>query len=86
MSRALTFQRTVVTPSERKKYYERLRARRAHYTKASCRFWVFEEVGLAGAFIEFIEAPDADALSAALSDAPDQVVESARIYREVEID
>ena len=85
MPRALTFQRTVVTPSERKKYFERLRARRAYYTGAHCRFWVFEEVGLAGAFIEFIEANDPDALSAALGSAPDQVVES-RIYREVELD
>jgi hypothetical protein len=86
MSRALTFQRTVVTPSERKKYYARLRARRTYYTNASCRFWIFEEVGLSGAFIEFIEASDPEVLSAALSRAPDQVVESARIYREVEID
>jgi hypothetical protein len=86
MSRALTFQRTVVTPSERKKYFERLRARRAYYGGASCRFWVFEEVGLAGAFIEFVEAQDPDALAAALAGAPDQVVEAARIYREVELD
>ncbi|HJR42606.1 MAG TPA: hypothetical protein VJ812_10940 [Gemmatimonadaceae bacterium] len=86
MPRALTFQRTVVTPSERKKYFERLRARRAYYTGVSCRFWVFEEVGLAGAFIEFIEANEPDVLSAALGGAPDQVVEAARIYREVELD
>lgn len=86
MPRALTFQRTVVPPGDRKKYFERLRARRAYYTGAACRFWAFEEVGLSGAFIEFIEASDTDTLMAALSGAPDQVVESARVYREVELD
>ena len=59
MPRALTIKRTVVTQPARKEYLERLRVRRDYYQRASCNFWVFEEAGLPGAFIEFTEATDA---------------------------
>ena len=64
---------------------ERLQTRRDYYKRASCNFWVFEEAGLPGAFIEFTEATDAAVLTAAHANAPDVVFDATRVYREVEI-
>jgi hypothetical protein len=85
MTRVLTMQRTIVPHGERKRYLERLRLKRDHYKRANCRFWVFEESALPGAFLEFMEAESADALSAALTSAPDPVVDAGRVYQEVEL-
>ncbi len=85
MPRILTMQRSIVPQSERKKYMERLRAKREHYKRANCRFWVFEEAKLPGAFLEFMEAESTEALSAALASAPDPVLDVNRLYREVEL-
>ena len=85
-ARALTLQRSIVPRSERAKYMHKLRARRAYYTNAKCRFWVFEETDLAGAFIEFIEAEDPALLAKALAEAPESLVDASRIYQEVELD
>jgi hypothetical protein len=82
--RWLTLQRSIVPAGERKKFMERLRARRAYYAEAKCGFWIFEESGLPGALIEFVEAPDRETLESALAGAPDHIVDTARIYREVE--
>jgi hypothetical protein len=84
VARWLTLQRSIVPASERKKFMERLKARRAYYQTAQCGFWVFEETGLPGAVIEFVEAADRETLEGALAGAPDHVVDSGRIYREVE--
>jgi hypothetical protein len=46
---------------------------------------VFEEANLPGAFLEFVEAPDADTLARAHAAAPDPALDPARIYREVEL-
>ena len=86
MARALTFQRNIVPLADRKRYLERLTARRDYFRAAKCRFWTFEETDLAGAFLEFIEADDEETLEAAITNAPDQFVEAARIYREVALD
>lgn len=86
MPRALSIQRSVVPLADRKKFLGKLRARRTYYTGANCRFWAFEESDLAGAFVEFIEAGDAATLSRALAAAPEQMLEQARIYQEVELD
>jgi hypothetical protein len=86
VSRALTIQRSIVPLSDRKKFMEKLRTRRAYYASSNCRFWVFEETDLAGAFIEFIEAGDEHTLASALSKAPEQFVDAARIYHEVELE
>jgi hypothetical protein len=83
--RALTIQRTIVPAHERKRYLERVRERRAYYQRASCNFWVFEEAALPGAFIEFTEAADRVALSAAHAAAPEALIDPARIYVEVEL-
>ncbi len=85
MPRALTIQRTLVTPPDRAKFAERLLRKREHYKQAGCRFWVFEEAGLHGAFLEFFEAPDAATLSKAHASAPERVLDPARIYHEVEL-
>ncbi|HEY9450308.1 MAG TPA: hypothetical protein VIQ60_11205 [Gemmatimonadaceae bacterium] len=84
--RSLTIQRSIVPLSDRKKYMHKLRARKAYYTSAKCRFWVFEETDLAGAFIEFIEAEDPALLAKALAEAPESLVDASRIYQEVELD
>lgn len=85
MSRALTLQRSVVPPGDRKKFMERLRARRTYYTGVNCQFWVFEESDMPGAYIEFIEAADEATLAQALAGAPQHIVDAARIYKEVEL-
>jgi hypothetical protein len=85
MARSLTFQRSIVPSSQRKDYLARLHHRRDHYARANCKFWVFEEMGLPGAFIEFAEAADAATLAAAHAGAPGAMGDTARIYQEVEI-
>ena len=85
MPRALTIQRTIVPSAERAKYLARAKARAAYYAKAGCRFWIFEEAALPGAFIEFTEAKDRLTLSAAHADAPEKLVDAKRIYQEVEL-
>lgn len=82
-SRALLLQRTIVTPTERSRFLDRARQQRDHFSSHDCRYWVFEEAELPGAFIEFTESGDLIALTAALAGAPDPVVDPARIYREV---
>ncbi len=86
MPRMLTLQRSIVPAGERKKFMERLRARRAYYEGAGCRFWVFEESGLPGALIEFVEAADRSTLDSALAGAPDHIVDAGRVYQEMEND
>ncbi len=85
MGRVLTVQRTLVTPPDREKYAERLRRKHEHYTHAQCRFWVFEERSLPGAFLEFFEAPDAATLARAHAHAPEPVLDPNRVYEEVEL-
>lgn len=85
MARILTIHRATVTVSERAKYLERLHARKAYYTAAGCSFWVFEEVGLPGAFIEFTEATETDKLASAHRNAPERVLDAARLYKELEL-
>jgi hypothetical protein len=51
MPRALTIQRTLVTPPERERFHDRLRRKQEYYAKAKCRFWAFEEAGLPGVFL-----------------------------------
>jgi hypothetical protein len=84
MARSLTIQRSTIPSSEREKYLDKLKVRRDHYRAANCRFWVFEEKSLPGAFIEFTEADDTDALAAAHSTSPHKLLDPARIYQEVD--
>jgi hypothetical protein len=84
MPRALTIQRTLVTPPDRERFQAKLRRKREYYTGANCRFWAFEEAGLPGAFLEFFEAADPDTLARAHAAAPDPILDPNRVYREVE--
>jgi len=85
MPRALSMHRTVVTPGDRVKFFERLRSREAHYKGAGCQFWLFEEAALPGAFIEFTEAPDAGTLKSAHLTAANPPLDPSRIYTQVEL-
>ena len=85
MSKALTMHRTVVTPGDRARFLEAARAKARHYEAAACRYWLFEEAALAGAFIEFCEAPDLPALRAAHADAPGRPIATDRLYSIVEL-
>jgi hypothetical protein len=85
MSRALTIQRTLVTPPDRAKFHEKLKRKQEYYAKAKCRFWAFEEAGLPGAFLEFFEADDPATLARAHAAAPEPVLDPNRVYTEVEL-
>ena len=78
-------QRSIVPPGDRKEYMAGLREKQGYYAKMNCRFWAFEEAGLPGAFLEFIEGPDVETLAAAQAKAPDPPRDPGRIYREVEL-
>lgn len=85
MPRALTIQRSVIPASDRTKQLERLRSKREHYRSRQCRYWVFEEATVYGAFLEFVEADSADALTAAHASAPDAPIDATRVYLEMEL-
>jgi len=85
MARALTIQRTLVTPNERDKFQEKLRRKQEYYSRAKVRFWAFEEASLPGAFLEFFEADDPKTLAQAHAAAPDPVIDPNRVYTEVEL-
>lgn len=85
MAHALTIQRTTVPASERERYFARMEACRSHYAAANCRFRVFEEHSLRGAFIEFVEADDETTLTVAHANSPYKILDPARIYHETEI-
>ena len=85
MPRLLTIQSMTVPSAERDRYFERLRASKAHYAAANCRFWVFEESSLPGAFVEFTEADNEAALVSAHAAAPHPPMDPSRIYTETEI-
>jgi hypothetical protein len=51
-----------------------------------CRYWLFEEAALTGAFIEFAEAGDPETLKGAHAAAPEPPLDPARIYTQVEFE
>ena len=82
MARVLTIERSKVSSHERDDYFAGLRERRDRLRAAACNFWVYEDPGEPGLFVEFTEARDADTLVAA------RVAESqssAPILTEVEL-
>ena len=64
MPRALTIERSKVASHERDDYFAGLRQRRDRLKAAECNFWVYEDPGEPGLFIEFTEARDAETLVA----------------------
>lgn len=85
MARSLTIQRSVIPAADRARHLERLRAKRDHYRSRQCRYWVFEEASVHGAFLEFVEADSAEALTAAHASAPDSPIDATRVYVELEL-
>lgn len=85
MPRAISFRHTVVPLGDKKEFRERARLSRAHYAAQGCQYWLFEEASLPGAYVEFFEAGDREALLRAHRGAPDPVRDSARMYIEVEL-
>ena len=85
MPRALTIQRSVIPAPDRTKQLERLRAKREHYRSMQCRYWVFEEAAVHGAFLEFVEADSAECLVTAQVSAPDAPIDATRVYLELEL-
>lgn len=85
MPRAVSMRHTVAPAAERGEFRERARRSRQHYLSAGCKYWLFEENGLAGAYVEFFEAPDAETLQRAHRSAPDPIVDTARVYAEVDL-
>ena len=85
MPRVLALHRVIVPSADRPAHLERLQAMRAHYARMNCRFWAFEEAGVPGAYLEFVEAADAATLEAARASAPEPPRDPGRIYREVEL-
>jgi hypothetical protein len=85
MARALSIHRTTVPAGERARYLERVKTTKSHYTANGCRFWVFEQMGLSGAFLEFTEAPDEKTLVAAHERLPERLTAGPRVYAEVEL-
>lgn len=85
MPRALLMQRSIVPKSDRAGYMKTLREKRDYYAKENCRFWVYEEVRLQGAFLEFIESADVETLVRVHAGAPEQMRDAMRVYHEVEL-
>ena len=85
MPRALSMQRTVVSPEDRERFLARVKAREAQYASAGCRLWLFEADAMPGAFIEFTEARDAASLAAAHASAAEPSPELVRVYTQVEL-
>jgi hypothetical protein len=83
--RAISMRHTIVPAGDKDEFRDRARRSRAHYAKAGCQYWLFEEASLPGAYVEFFEADGPDKLQRAHRDAPTPIVESARMYVEVEL-
>ena len=82
--RALTIERSKVSREERDGYFAGLRERRDRLRAAECNFWIYEDPGEPGLFVEFIEARDAVTLARARASVFDSDV-GAPILTEVEL-
>ena len=84
MPRALTIERSKVSRHERDTYFAGLRERRDRLRAAACNFWVYEDPGEPGLFVEVTESREADTLVAARGVVGDSQT-SASILTEVEL-
>jgi hypothetical protein len=85
MPRAISMRPTIVPLNDRDEFLQRARRTLAHYSDKGCHYWLFEEATLPGAYVEFFEANDRDVLVRAHREAPQPVLDSARLYVEVEL-
>jgi hypothetical protein len=76
---------TIVPAAERREFREQAARARAHYSRAGCNYWLFEESSLPGAYVEFFEARDAESLLRAHRESSNPATESARMYVEVDL-
>jgi hypothetical protein len=80
--RALAMRHTAVPTGEREAFRKRADAARSHYAQAGCKYWVFEDDELPGAYVEFFEAPDKATLVRAHSTSKHA---PSRLYVEVDL-
>ena len=73
---------TTVPTSERDAFRKHARETRTHYTDAGCRYWMYEEADLPGAYVEFFESSDKEALVRAHATAAQP---APRLYVEVDL-
>jgi hypothetical protein len=73
---------TVVPSGDREAFRKRALASQAHYTGAGCRYWLYEEDDLPGAFVEFFEASDKETLARAHGTSTQS---PSRLYVEVDL-
>ena len=85
MPRAISMRHTIVPSGDRDAFRLRAGETRAHYVGAGCRYWLYEEDVLPGAYVEFYEAADKATLAKAHQARPDQAHPGARLYVEVEL-
>ena len=74
-----------MTAREREESRARAGAIRSHYTAAGCTYWLFEESVMAGAYVEFFEAPDKETLTRAHRSLAEPLIERSRLYVQVEL-
>ena len=85
MPRAVSMRHTMVPSADRDAFRDRARESRAHYAGAGCRYWLYEEDRLLGAYVEFFEASDQDTLVRAHRTAQGVPQQAARVFLEVEL-
>jgi hypothetical protein len=83
--RAVSMRHTVVPSADREDFRTRARESRAHYAKSGCRYWLYEEGQMPGAYVEFFEATDRETLARAHKSAHGAEHQSTRVYLEVEL-
>ena len=85
MPRLLVMSERAVTEAERAAYLQTLAVRRERAAAASANFWVFEQEGARGLFLEFVEAGSVDALERAVAasrESGDDVAPAPVVWRE----
>jgi hypothetical protein len=91
MARALTIESRELAADDRAQFVQALRARREHYKRANCNFWVFEQspreddLGALCAFVVFTEAADEAQLREARRGDPSSGAEALPLYRELDL-
>jgi hypothetical protein len=84
MPRAVSMRHTVVPSGNRDEFRAKAAETRSHYSGAGCRYWLYEEDELPGAYVEFFEASDLETLERAHRSAQGAHA-AARVYVEVEL-
>jgi hypothetical protein len=81
--RALSVRHADVAPERRDEFQRRARRIRTHYVTRGCNYWLFEEDGAPGRFVEFVEAPNRETLVGADAAVPERPDTAAPTYTEI---